>query len=495
ASHVKALTSAQAGALNSVQVAAMSSDTLQALETQDLRALRTAAISVLGSAQVSSLSGNQFGALTTGQLAALNTGAIAAIGSSQLAGMSSQQVAGMASAQFLSLSSAAIAGLSSLLVPVLRTATIAAMSSGQIGAFTENQIVALSSGQASALTAGQIVALSTDDVRAMQSADMQALSTSTFAAMTTSQFAAMTEQQIVGLSTAQIHAMNSSQLHAWSTDQQAAMTSAQVAALDGFLTPIMLDLDGNGVMTTSIRAGTRFDLDADGRSDNTGWVDKADGLLVRDRNGDGVINDGSELFGSAVTLADGSKARDGYQALRELDSNGDGTLDARDTGFTQLKVWVDADGDGISQTGEVRVLGEAGIASLSLNAAQTDIDSNGNRIGLVSSYQTADGKSHQMADVWFATNAAGANLRSTVSGLTQAMAAFGNLPPALPADSPLTLQPDAKSSAALTVSAMADTIRRFEATTQLSSATAAPTDSPEQHALRRHATGFLAAPK
>ncbi|MBK6559925.1 MAG: hypothetical protein IPG16_22950 [Comamonadaceae bacterium] len=75
-----------------------------------------------------------------------------------------------------------------------------------------------------------------------------------------------------------------------------------------YVTPLVLDLNGDGITTQSISAGTEFDLLAGGRKIHTGWVSGGDGLLVLDRNHDGVINDGSELFGEATRLSSGETA-------------------------------------------------------------------------------------------------------------------------------------------------------------------------------------------
>ena len=166
------------------------------------------------------------------------------------------------------------------------------------------------------------------------------------------------------------------------------------------LTPLMLDLNGDGVQTTNLQNGTAFDLDADGDLDKTAWADKRDGLLVMDLNGDDKIGDGRELFGSATVLKTGETATDGFKALGDLDDNQDGLIDANDPAFAKLKVWVDANGNGVTDEGELKSLQELGIVSLKLNAQASDMQQNGNTLGLISEYTTADGKTHQMVDVW-----------------------------------------------------------------------------------------------
>jgi len=110
--------------------------------------------------------------------------------------------------------------------------------------------------------------------------------------------------------------------------------------------PIVFDLDGDGIETTSLSYGIFFDHDANGFAELTGWVSSDDGMLVLDRNNDGIINDGKELFGDQTILNNGSKAANGFQALADLDDNQDGKIDYNDVAYSQLKVWQDLDGDG-----------------------------------------------------------------------------------------------------------------------------------------------------
>ena len=190
---------------------------------------------------------------------------------------------------------------------------------------------------------------------------------------------------------AQADAFTASQLAAMSTEQLGVLTTS----------PLILDLNGDGVQTLHWAANSQFDIDGDGMLDRTGWVAGGDGLLALDRNGDGLINNGGELFGNATRLADGSKATDGFAALTELDSNGDGRIDASDELFASLRVWVDGNQDGISQEGELFGLANLGIASINLGAQQTSELNNANWIGLSGSYETVDGQLHSLVDAWF----------------------------------------------------------------------------------------------
>jgi hypothetical protein len=189
----------------------------------------------------------------------------------------------------------------------------------------------------------------------------------------------------------------------------------------GFETPIVLDLNGDGVSTQNIAAGVKFDLLAQGQAVNTGWVSPTDGLLAIDLNHDGVINSGAELFCSASVLANGEKAPDGYVALSELDTNHDGVINNQDANFADLRVWVDANSDGVTEAGELKTLSDLKISQLSLTTDTVATDSNGNLVGLNSSYQTSDGATHAAADVWFKVD-----LRSNVTNLTQVMSEYNS---------------------------------------------------------------------
>lgn len=166
--------------------------------------------------------------------------------------------------------------------------------------------------------------------------------------------------------------------------------------------PVILDLNGDGVETKGLMSGAFFDHAGDGFREETGWVETADGLLVLDRNGNGIVDDGRELFGNQTPLGNGATAADGYQALAELDANADGKVDASDPAWSQLRVWQDTDGDGVSSGDEVRALPDVGVAGVATaSTPSTFVDVHGNEHRLVGTYTRSDGTSGATADVWF----------------------------------------------------------------------------------------------
>ncbi|RXJ71361.1 hypothetical protein CS022_21285, partial [Veronia nyctiphanis] len=164
------------------------------------------------------------------------------------------------------------------------------------------------------------------------------------------------------------------------------------------ITPLIIDLDGDGVNTISINEGIEFDIDADGTKERVGWASAGDALLAIDLNGDGVINDGSELFGEASPKP--VDVEDGFQALSVYDENNDGVLDANDSAYDDIIVWQDKNSDGVSQADEMVSLSEAGVASIDLTPEDSFIVDNGNLIGLQSTWTDNDGQTHAVDDVW-----------------------------------------------------------------------------------------------
>ncbi|MGB0590311.1 MAG: hypothetical protein ACPGU1_11575 [Myxococcota bacterium] len=138
--------------------------------------------------------------------------------------------------------------------------------------------------------------------------------------------------------------------------------------------PLVVDMDGDGIELRPIHEGVNFDFYGVGKKQATAWVSSDDALLVMDRNHDGAITSGLELFGNVDQAF-----MDGFTHLAQLDQNGDGIIDAQDPGFAELKLWRD-NGDAISQPSELLELSDVGMTFIPLNAGDVSMRSGGNRI-------------------------------------------------------------------------------------------------------------------
>lgn len=176
----------------------------------------------------------------------------------------------------------------------------------------------------------------------------------------------------------------------------------------GMLSPIVLDLDGDGVeIKRADKSKAKFDMDGDGSRDDTGWIGKGDGLLVIDRDGDGRITRNTEL--SFLTEKKG--ATSDLDGLSVLDSDKNGSIDTSDARFDELKVWTDRNRNGITDTGELMSLSSAGISSINLRstAAPSQEKKLGSSMVLsTATFTRTDGRVRTLADAAFAFRPAGA---------------------------------------------------------------------------------------
>ena len=169
--------------------------------------------------------------------------------------------------------------------------------------------------------------------------------------------------------------------------------------------PLALDLDGDGIETRGVDGKVVFDHNNDGVKTGTGWLRPDDGWLVLDRNSNGTIDNGGELFGVDTVKADGTKATDGFDALSNLDSNDDGVFDAKDTRFADVRVWRDLNQDGVSQSNELSTLAANSIRSISLSktSATTNLG-NGNAQTATATFTRTDDTTGTAANLELVSN-------------------------------------------------------------------------------------------
>jgi Ca2+-binding RTX toxin-like protein len=163
--------------------------------------------------------------------------------------------------------------------------------------------------------------------------------------------------------------------------------------------PLVIDLSTghSGVTLTEFDAPTTttfFDIDGTGFASQTAWTSGDTGFLVRDLNSNGKIDDVSEMFGSPSV--------DGFAKLAALDSNHDLKIDANDSDWSALKVWIDDNGDAITDNGELHTLASLDIVSIDLAAVEASTDTiDGNQISHTSMVTFVGGATAAIDDAWF----------------------------------------------------------------------------------------------
>lgn len=140
--------------------------------------------------------------------------------------------------------------------------------------------------------------------------------------------------------------------------------------------PVLVDVDGSGFHLTDAEHGVNFDLENQGIPQRVSWtaLGSTNAFLVLDRNNDGRINNGSELFGNFTSQPNppAGQSKNGFLALAEYDKpahggNGNGRIDRRDAIFPSLRLWQDTNHNGVADAGELRTLAEFGIYAIDLN--------------------------------------------------------------------------------------------------------------------------------
>lgn len=178
------------------------------------------------------------------------------------------------------------------------------------------------------------------------------------------------------------------------------------AGCDQSASPLIIDLANVGIDLSSPEKGVSFDVDADGTKDTISWpLAESSVFLALDLNKNGLIDNGSELFGNNSTGPDGKKSDNGFLALAKYDDNHDGMIDFKDACFKNLLLWSDKDRNGLSTSYELMALDKSEIETIDLSYKEGyELDLYGNSTRQRSVVKLKDGKLRLVVDIWFRKN-------------------------------------------------------------------------------------------
>lgn len=179
-----------------------------------------------------------------------------------------------------------------------------------------------------------------------------------------------------------------------------AITQALMVSSRSMISPLVLDIDGDGIQLVSLDSADAvyFDLDANGYAEAVGWTAGLDdAFLAIDLNGDGIINEGKELFGNQTGY------ENGFLALASYDSNGDGFITSEDQVWDSLIIWSDVNQNGFSEFGEMFGVAEIGITSISISYTDVNYMLSGNSVYQEGSF-VINGNTRDIIDVYFSAD-------------------------------------------------------------------------------------------
>jgi hypothetical protein len=178
---------------------------------------------------------------------------------------------------------------------------------------------------------------------------------------------------------------------------------------DGWCDPLVFDLNGDGVNTTGMEQAVWFDVAGDGTAEQVGWTnpETMEAFLWLDLNHKDRVENGSELFGIGTVMPDGTKARGGFEALASYDErvrggNRDGSIDASDEVWQHLRLWIDADHDGVCDPNETAPIARYGVAAIDLRSVEMNaFDGAGNLHVRRGRFMTRDGRFKMIEEIAF----------------------------------------------------------------------------------------------
>jgi hypothetical protein len=137
--------------------------------------------------------------------------------------------------------------------------------------------------------------------------------------------------------------------------------------------PIIINFESGDYRLTGANSPVRFAMNPEREPALMGWTAAGadEAFLWLDRNHNGNITSGAELFGNFTPLSNGTLARNGFEALAELDGNDDGVIDDRDPIWPQLLLWRDLNHNGISEPGEIAPLASSDVTAIDLHVHWT----------------------------------------------------------------------------------------------------------------------------